>query len=82
MASARGLGENIMGPQNARLPSPTTLSLYRRMVAGQFNDRVFVALCYDVFDPTTFINSVVHYADASAHMNENIILVPSFNPVM
>lgn len=79
-ASARGLGENIMGPQNAKAPS------YRFSLPSPLgNDdvleyRVFVAICYDVFDPTAFINYVIGCADAQGRWHESIILVPSFNP--
>lgn len=79
-ASARGLGENVMGPQNAKIPS------YKFNLASPANDvepieyRIFVPICYDVFDPTTFINYVAGCADADGRFYESIILVPSFNP--
>jgi predicted amidohydrolase len=78
-ASARGLGENIMGPHGDQLPSYTfTLSSPHDKQPIYY--RVLVAICYDVFDATTFINYVVHCADTGAKRFENVILVPSFNP--
>jgi predicted amidohydrolase len=79
MASARGLGENIMGAQNWKLPT------YNFTIAPQKFDkplqcRVCVAICYDIFDPTTFINYVVQCVAGGATPRETIILVPSFNP--
>jgi hypothetical protein len=83
VAAARGLGENIMGPQyrklpsyDFRLPSPDNPGNPEK----DMHCKLFVAICYDVFDPTTFINYVVQCADSDAIMHENIILVPSFNP--
>lgn len=79
-ASARGLGENVMGPQNARIPS------YKFSLLSPLNDRdpleyrMFVPVCYDIFDPTTFINYVAGCAEADGHFYQSIILVPSFNP--
>jgi hypothetical protein len=79
MASARGLGENITGPQNRRIPS------YKfNLTSPSSNDtldyRVFIPVCYDVFDPTTFINYVIGCMDAQNAWQQSIILVPSFNP--
>jgi hypothetical protein len=79
VASARGLGENIMGPQTARLPG-YNFTLTSPEDEKPILYRVFIATCYDVFDATTFINYVVQCAHADGDMYEKIILVPSFNP--
>jgi hypothetical protein len=79
-ASARGLGENIMGPQNGKIPS------YKFTIPSPANPRVkleyriFIPICYDIFDPTTFINYVAGCADADGRFRQSIIIVPSFNP--
>jgi hypothetical protein len=78
-ASARGLGENIMGPQTAKLPG-YNFTLISPEDGKPISYRMFVAMCYDVFDPTTFVNYVVQCAHADSDMYEKIILVPSFNP--
>lgn len=79
MASARGLGENIMGPQNWKLPS-YNFTLAPKKFEKALHCRVCVAICYDIFDPTTFINYIVQCVEADKSVRETIILVPSFNP--
>ena len=79
MASARGLGENITGPQNRRIPS-YKFNLTSPSSRETLDYRVFIPVCYDVFDPTTFINYVIGCMDAQNAWQQSIILVPSFNP--
>src|ERR1044072_430936 len=77
-ASARGLGENITGPQNALMPS---YKFTGPMDDGDTKEySIFVPICYDVYDPTTFINYVIGCAATDKGFYESIILVPSFNP--
>jgi hypothetical protein len=78
VASARGLGENIMGPQTVKVPGYNFTLKTRDGLTVEY--RVFVAICYDVFDPTTFINYLIQCADSDSGFYESIILVPSFNP--
>jgi hypothetical protein len=80
VASARSLGENVMGPQNPVTPS------YRFTVPAfepgeeELELEVVVAICVDVFDTSTFINYVINAALAASNYYRTIILVPSFNP--
>jgi hypothetical protein len=80
LASARSLGENIMGPQNPTIPS-YKFKLPSPSGAGPgLEYEIFVAICVDVFDTSTFINYVVACVEAKKNRYKTIILVPSFNP--
>ena len=77
IASARSLGENVLGPYSDEYPSYVT----NIVVDGKpetFN--VTVAICYDTFDPSTFLSLVLHNAHRENYFRNRLILVPSFNP--
>jgi hypothetical protein len=77
VASARSLGENILGPRSDVYSSYET----EVQVNGEaFPFHVTVAICYDTFDPSTFLSLVLHTAKRVKYETEQIILVPSFNP--
>jgi predicted amidohydrolase len=74
-ASARSLGENVMGPSGTAMRSYETDA-----VIGADNIQVAVAICFDTYDPTTFLNL---FLDTVRHLKgaiPRVILVPSFNP--
>jgi hypothetical protein len=75
MASARGLGENVMGSFGKNLPSYKTSMQF---VAAEA--RITVAVCYDTYDPTTFLSIVLEAMSSQIKGKPKIILVPSFNP--
>jgi predicted amidohydrolase len=74
-ASARSLGENVLARFARKAPTYVmSLTLAGRKVSLA----IMVAICYDAFDPSTFLNLVLQ----SRQMSEGIfsvILVPSFN---
>jgi predicted amidohydrolase len=75
VASARGLGENIMGPFGAKFPTyETNMRFFTDAVA------ITVAICYDTYDPTTFLTTVLEATNSRMKNTQKIILVPSFNP--
>lgn len=76
IASARSMGENILGPRSHQMIS------YR--VPLVINDtkhpfHVVVAICYDTFDPSTFLRLVQLSARHETQGQDRIIIVPSFN---
>ncbi len=78
IASAKTLGENILGPYgdlfpnySVTVPSPD---------GGEMEIGLMVAICYDAFDPTMFLNLVLRAALQGRNYSERMILVPSFNP--
>ncbi len=74
-APARGLGENILGPDGVKLP------IYMNEIdldGKRFPIAVIVAICYDAFDPSMFLNLVLQCRQASKEFM-SVILVPSFN---
>jgi hypothetical protein len=75
IASARGLGETVLGPAGKDMKSYKTGTMI-----GADEVMVAVAICYDTYDPTTFLNL---FLDTARHLKgaiPRIILVPSFNP--
>lgn len=77
VASARSLGENILGPFSDESPSYTaSIDLNGRKIAVN----VTIAICYDSFDPSTFLSLVLHSVNRIELFRHRIILVPSFNP--
>jgi predicted amidohydrolase len=73
-ASAKGLGENIMGPWGKNFPS------YRSGIRIAAHEAfITVAICYDTYDPTTFLNIVLEAMNTQLKSRPKIILVPSFN---
>jgi predicted amidohydrolase len=77
LASAKALGENILGPHGDQFPS---YSLRLTLAHGGYAQiEIMVAICYDAFDPTTFLNLVLSSASHERNYQERIILVPSFN---
>jgi hypothetical protein len=80
LASARGLGENILGPFGKRFP------IYRTVIdiegRGAVPLAVMVAICYDSFDPSMFLNLMFQGVAAMFEADDvlhKVILVPSFN---
>jgi hypothetical protein len=76
IASARKLGENILGPPGITMP------LYiKNFTCGGRTVAVgcMVAICYDAFDPTVFLNMLKQAVESYEHVKHLIILVPSFN---
>ncbi len=78
VASARNLGENILGPYGDKIPSYLTTFRFHDDVDGHF--AITVAICYDAFDPTMFLNLILQAVTSDADFLDKIILVPSFNP--
>lgn len=75
VASARNLGENIMGPFGKNFASYKTGIKFITDEAS-----ITVAVCYDTYDPTMFLNIVLQAMDSQMKKVPKIILVPSFNP--
>lgn len=73
-ASARGLGENVLGPHLRKPPS------YRFKARDDIRTSVGIAICYDSFDPSTFLSLVLDSTVRASIYQYRIILVPSFNP--
>jgi len=79
VASARTLGENILGPHHNKLASYT--SHVKLEGVPQMDIAISVALCYDSFDPSMFLSLVNQGLHLSLEEDwETVILVPSFNP--
>lgn len=78
VASARGLGENILGAFGTKMP--TYLATYDVPGAGERVFAIAVAICYDAFDPTMFLNLIVQGIRNYQITEHSIVLVPSFNP--
>jgi predicted amidohydrolase len=74
-ASAKGLGENIMGPYGETFPSYLSGIYVESQEAA-----ITVAICYDTYDPTTFLKFVFDAMKDQTAEYPKIILVPSFNP--
>jgi hypothetical protein len=77
IASARSLGENILGPRT------NAYAAYEADVVVNGSSHSFlvtVAICYDTFDPSTFLSLVVNSVAWNGQETDRIILVPSFNP--
>ena len=78
VASARSLGENIIGPFGRSFPVYRT---HFKLADGKELDLdIMVAVCYDAFDPTMFLNLVLQAAKGDRDFQNTVILVPSFNP--
>lgn len=77
VASARSLGENILGPESDVFPS---YQVDIKIGGRETPFHITVAICYDTFDPSTFLSLVLHSAWREGFQKEQIILVPSFNP--
>ncbi|MCK1475057.1 hypothetical protein IVB27_09650 [Bradyrhizobium sp. 197] len=74
-ASARGLGENVIGARATTIPSYTTSIPF--LTKGTF--AIGIAICYDTYDPTTFLSLVLEAAYCSREYLPKILIVPSFN---
>ncbi|MCW2274905.1 hypothetical protein GJ654_10940 [Rhodoblastus acidophilus] len=74
-ASARGLGENVLGPDTLKFPTYCA-SITIGETTTEF--AIMVAICYDAFDPSMFLNLVLQCRLYSSSF-PSIILVPSFN---
>jgi hypothetical protein len=76
-ASAKGLHENIMGPYGEKIPTYVTRldNLW-----GERKVAISVAVCYDAFDPTMFLNLLLQAFKHDADNIRHFLLVPSFNP--
>ena len=73
--SALGLGENVLGRAGIYTPSYQT-----SVRIGSDEMLVSIAICYDTYDPTTFINLFLDAVRTYEGSIPRIILVPSFNP--
>jgi len=77
MTSARSLRENVLGPRDEKQWSyPIRVALDDEII----NINVMLAICYDAFDPTMFLNLVLHNAKQIQDKQERLIIVASFNP--
>lgn len=75
-APARSLFENIIGDIHTTVPNyKTDISFFK---GGEFT--IGVAICYDSFDPTTFLNLILEAAYATRESLPKILIVPSYNP--
>jgi hypothetical protein len=75
-APARGLHENILGDFHTTVPNyQTSISFSQE---GKFT--IGTAICYDTYDPTTFLSLVLEAAYATRENLPKIIIVPSYNP--
>ncbi|WP_271600845.1 hypothetical protein [Bradyrhizobium sp. CCBAU 45384] len=74
-ASARGLGENVLGRAGT-----TALSYETSVMFNSDEMRVAIAICYDTYDPTTFLNVFLDAVRNQEARRPRIVLVPSFNP--
>lgn len=74
-APARGLGENVIGTPDTTVPTYTTNIAFEP--TGTFT--VGVAICYDTYDPTTFLSLVLEAAYCVREYLPKILIVPSFN---
>lgn len=79
VASARSLGENVLGPYSDEFPSYIA-KVALDGAAKKITVHITVAICYDSFDPSTFLSLVLHSAARSEYFPHHVILVPSFNP--
>ena len=73
-ASARGLGENVLGPTGTGAVSYETSVMF-----NSDEMRVAIAICYDAYDPTTFLNVFLDAVRNTEARRPRVILVPSFN---
>lgn len=74
-ASARGLGENVLGRAGTG-----ALSYETSVMFNSDEMRVAVAICYDTYDPTTFLNVFLDAVQNREARRPRVVLVPSFNP--
>jgi predicted amidohydrolase len=78
IASARTLGENILGPHHNKVAS---YSSYINLPDKRTVDlAISIALCYDAFDPSVFLSLVRQGRELTSEQWQTVILVPSFNP--
>ena len=77
VASARALGENVLGP---RSDIYSTYDAQLEADGRPYPIHATIAICYDTFDPSTFLSLVFNAATREALEVPQIILVPSFNP--
>jgi hypothetical protein len=77
-ASARKLGENVLGRYGNIFPNyRVTVRLSEEEPESTFS--IALAICYDAFDPTMFLNLLLQTFVARSQVASRIILVPSFN---
>ena len=77
VASARSLGENILGPRSDEY---LTYDVELEAEGKPYKIHATVAICYDSFDPSTFLSLVLHAATREILAVPPVILVPAFNP--
>jgi hypothetical protein len=78
VASARTLGENILGPHHNKVPSYPS---YAELTSRRIELAISIALCYDAFDPSVFLRLVRQGLRLrNEAWQSSLILVPSFNP--
>jgi hypothetical protein len=73
--SALSLGENVIGRAGIHTPSYQT-----SVRIGSDEALIGIAVCYDTYDPTTFINLFLDAVRTYDGSIPRFILVPSFNP--
>lgn len=78
VASARTLGENILGPHHNKVPSYPS---YADLPSRRVELAISIALCYDAFDPSVFLRLVRQGLRLRKEAwQSSVVLVPSFNP--
>jgi hypothetical protein len=81
VAPARGLGENIFGPYGTKRASYSALFQIREGERPNFP--IDIAICYDSFDPTMFLNLILQsLVSTDNETRPRVMLVPSFNTSM
>jgi hypothetical protein len=75
IASAKGLGENVFGPAGKG-----ALNYESSVMIGSDEALLAIGVCYDTYDPTTFLNLFLDAVRNYKGSIPRIILVPSFNP--
>jgi len=74
-ASAKGLGENVLGPQGKG-----AFNYQSSIMIGSDEALLAIGICYDAYDPTTFLNLFLDAVRNYKGSIPRIILIPSFNP--
>lgn len=74
-APAKGMGENILARHGRKAP---TYMMTTKIADLDVTLAIMVAICYDAFDPTTFLNLILQSRQTSQEVI-SVILVPSFN---
>jgi len=76
VAPALKLGENVLGPKGIRIP---TYIKPLRVKGVESTFACTVAVCYDAFDISMFLNLIKLSTQSGMRWKQLVILVPSFN---